>query len=252
MLDLDRTYLESENTLTAYFLVTHGSSDRRSWQNLQNLVDRSQAEVDFLVGGGCLEGMASSLEEQLKVFGEIAKAKGYTEIVVVPLFLLAGVHVKEDLPNAVSIAQSYFSDPLDLPINFQIAAHLGTHAKIPELMRQQFELYPSSQSRILLSHGSRRASANQPIQDLAKSLGAIDAYWSVSPSLETQLDSLITQGVTRITVLPYFLSDGYITESIEQKISSYIKLNETLKINLTPVPIPPAQIAKMATELPFV
>jgi sirohydrochlorin cobaltochelatase len=234
-------------SLRACFFVTHGSSNPRSWQFLQQLVLLAQSQVDALIGGGCLEGLELSLAEQLQSFGEVAKSQNYTEIEVVPLFLLAGVHVKEDMIAEVAIAQTHFSDSLYL----KITPHLGTHPKIQVLMHELYaqfdtESKPASKpARILVSHGSRRAGANHPIESLAKNLGAIAAYWSISPNLETQIELLISQGIKNMTILPYFLSEGHTTEAIRQKISSYPQLN----INLTRIPILPLQIIDLALDM---
>jgi sirohydrochlorin cobaltochelatase len=89
----------------------------------------------------------------------------------------------------------------------------------------------ASQAWILLSHGSRRHNGNQPVEALATKLGAVAAYWSVSPSLETQVAALVNAGSRQIGVLPYFLFAGGITDAIAQKIAA---LSQELKaVNLS-------------------
>ncbi len=234
----------------ALFLVTHGSSDPRSWLALQNLVTvaRSSSNLsDRQISGGCLEGQILSLAEQLVQFATEVIKGGGSEIVILPLFLLAGVHVSEDIPAEVAIAQSKLQDKFAGKLTFRTTAHLGTDAQIPSLLRQQFEKYtdhdnPQKSGRILVSHGSRRVGANQVIEDLARQSHAIAAYWGVEPKIETQIESLLAQGIDKIIVLPYFLTEGSITEAIANKLKPY---NDLVQIKQLPVPLSSEQIVSL-------
>lgn len=227
----------------ALFYVTHGSSDRRSWLALQNILTVARSPIfgdKFpLIGGGCLEGQELSLSQQLAQFAaEVIKAGG-AEIVILPLFLLEGVHVSVDIPEEVAIAQNKFEGE----IKFRIAPHLGTHPQISDAISQHFHKYAADQaeppSRILIAHGSRREGANQVVENLAHQSQAIAAYWGVEPKIETQIESLLTQNISKIQVLPYFLTEGGLTELIAQKIRYYC---DRAEIQLLPVPLSETQI----------
>ena len=236
----------------ALFLVTHGSSDRRSWLALQNLVTVARSQSDQHISGGCLEGQTLTLAQQLAQFAnEViqhgdsgADSKDVSEIVILPLFLLEGVHVSEDIPAEVAIAQAQFENKLI----FRTTAHLGTDAQIPNLLLQHFEKYSKwdihkKQARILFAHGSRRAGANQVVENLAKHSQAIAAYWGVEPKIETQIESLLAQGITEISILPYFLTEGGITEAIAKKIEIY---RDRAEIQQLPVPLSSEQIVNLS------
>ncbi|NUN64653.1 hypothetical protein HCU40_07795 [Pseudanabaena biceps] len=227
----------------ALFYVTHGSSDRRSWLALQNILTVARSPIfgdKFpLIGGGCLEGQELSLSQQLAQFAtEVIKAGG-AEIVILPLFLLEGVHVSADIPEEVTISQNQFTGE----IKFRIAPHLGTHPQISEVISQHFYKYAANQaepaSRILVAHGSRREGANQVVENLAHQSQAIAAYWGSEPKIETQIESLLTQNISKIQVLPYFLTEGGITELIAKKIQQY---SDRADIQLLPVPLSETQI----------
>jgi sirohydrochlorin ferrochelatase len=234
---------------TAIFLVTHGSSDRRSWLALQNLVTVAKSRSDRYISGGCLEGQELSLAQQLEIFATEAIEEEISEIVILPLFLLEGVHVSEDIPAEVAIAQSKFQEKL----KFRVTARLGTSPQIPSLLSQHFEKHetgteqsaPSQFARIVMAHGSRRAGANQVVEDLATQSQAIAAYWGVEPKIETQIEHLISQGISEINVLPYFLTEGGITEAIAKKIGAY---SDRAKIQLLPVPLSDQQIVDLALK----
>ena len=242
----------------ALFLVTHGSSDRRSWLALQNLITVARSLGDQVgdrhISGGCLEGQPLTLAQQLVQFADEVSQCGGSQIIILPLFLLAGVHVSEDIPAEVAIAQSKFQNEFQNKLTFSITARLGTNSQIPNLLLQQFEKYEKhehdhlsqKQGRILIAHGSRRAGANQVVEDLAKHSQAIAAYWGVEPKLETQIESLLAQGICEINILPYFLTEGTITEAIARKLEPY---RDRAQIQLLPVPLSSQQIIDLSLEL---
>jgi sirohydrochlorin ferrochelatase len=231
---------------TAIFLVTHGSRDPRSWQSLQDIVTTARLRhgQDFHISGGCLEGQKLSLSQQLEIFASEAIQSEISEIVILPLFLLEGVHVSEDIPAEIAIAQSKLQEKL----KFRITAHLGTNPQIPSLLSQHFEKYETGaqhSARIVMAHGSRRAGANQVVEDLAIQSQAIAAYWGVEPKIETKIEDLLSQGLSKINVLPYFLTEGGITEAIARKIEPYC---DRAQIQQLPVPLSIEQIIDLALK----
>lgn len=252
---------------TALFLVTHGSSDRRSWLALQNFVTIARSRKNKYgddydnryISGGCLEGQELNLSQQLEQFATEVILDGVSEIVILPLFLLEGVHVSEDIPEQVAIAASKltkkfpdkFSDRSDDRSIFRITAHVGTDNQIPSLLLQHFEKYSDEsslerQGRILIAHGSRRFGANQVVEDLATQSQAIAAYWGVEPKIETQIENFLAQGIRKINVLPYFLTEGGITEAITNKLKPY---RDHIQIQQLPVPLSNEQTVDLALKL---
>ncbi|MFO0173064.1 MAG: CbiX/SirB N-terminal domain-containing protein, partial [Aphanizomenon sp.] len=71
---------------------------------------------------------------------------------------------------------------------------------------------------IILAHGSRRAGSHAPVENIAASVSAITAYWSVPPSLEVRVQELINAGYGQIAIFPYFLFTGGITDAIAQTV----------------------------------
>jgi sirohydrochlorin cobaltochelatase len=258
---------DSHSTYEAYFLVTHGSKSPHSWTALQTLITHTQTLTEVCVGGGCLEGQAISLAQQLQQFCETLSQQSQQSnlkqinVAVIPLFLLPGVHAREDIPAEIAIAQQKIANSLDCQISLKLTPHLGTHPQIPSLLQSQLNSLidhsnPVNNQNIgfiLLSHGSRLLETFQTIEALADQLGAIAAYWSVPPSLNTQIEQLIAQGKERITIMPYFLSSGGIMDAIAQQISLYsdslTDASRRAQINIAPTPFSPEQIARLALDL---
>jgi len=166
-----------------------------------------------LVGTACLELSAFPLHEQIKEFGDRAVAAGYNRVQVVPLFLLPGVHVMEDIPEEVAVAQQKLGQKLKIDLR----PYLGTHPDLSQLLANQLA-FTKADAWILLAHGSRRAGSKQPVEAIAKQLKAVSAYWAVAPRLEARVKQLVGVGHRQIGIVPYFLFAGGITDAIAQSV----------------------------------
>ncbi|MDX2256709.1 MAG: CbiX/SirB N-terminal domain-containing protein [Pseudanabaenaceae cyanobacterium bins.39] len=247
---------------TALFFVTHGSRDRRSWDSLQNIlaVARSLHDAGALtelcpnimaIGGGCLEGQATTLAQQIEQFAiaikqQFSPALQIENILVIPLFLLAGVHVQEDIPAQITMATAKLAPQ---GIKLKVQPYLGANPHIPHIIAQKFTqaITPDSPhtARLLVAHGSRHTGGNDTILRIAEQSQAIVAYWGIEPKIDTQITNLISQGYRKICILPYFLTQGGITEAIEQKAAIY---QGQISIEHLGVPLSEQTIIKLSLD----
>ena len=204
---------------SAYLLVSHGSRDPRPQAEVEKLAvlvsqklarGNRQHEVLPLVSTACLELAPLPLHQQIEAFGLKAQSSGFNRLQILPLFLLPGVHVMEDIPSEVDRAR------LGLNLKIEIRPHLGAHPGLGKLLKTQ--VTSDANAKILLSHGSRRPKGNQPVEELATRLGAVAAYWSVSPSLEMRVKELVGAGYRKIAIIPYFLFPGGIGDAIAHAV----------------------------------
>lgn len=227
---------------SAYLLVSHGSRDPRpqiAMEQLARLVSQSTARMaasdlalwnygmsphppislvapqmwEPVVGTACLELSTEPLHEQIKKFGDRAVGSGCNRLQIVPLFLLPGMHVMEDIPSSVAIAQKTLGQELKIDLR----PHLGTHPGLEHILATQMAASAAS-CWILLAHGSRRTGSKQPVEAMAKRLGSQEAYWAMPPRLESRVKELVGAGYEKIGILPYFLFAGGITDAIAQSV----------------------------------
>lgn len=248
----------------AYLLVSHGSRDPRpqfAIEALAHLVSqrlpvqpissaaRSASGSAFpcqplvpFVGTATLELAALPLHQQIQQFANRTIAAGCQTLKILPLFLLPGVHVMEDIPQEMATVQQSLSNSIALDLR----PHLGSHPQLKDLLNN--ELAPSA-PRILLSHGSRRAGGNEPVETIAAQIGAVAAYWSVPPHLEAQVAALVKTGCREIVILPYFLFAGGITDAIVQTVADLAARFPTVQIHLAdPLGASPT-MAELAVDL---
>jgi len=239
------------NHSSAYLLVTHGSRDPRPQKAIAELAllvaqqltcystqaNRSDVQTTSLqesavfpashrqitvlsndsplIGTAVLELHPLPLHQQIQQFADQARQKGCQHLQIIPLFLLPGVHVMEDIPTEVGLAQATLGTSMLL----ELRPYLGSHGGLLRLLT----VPPSSPiptGHVLIAHGSRRPKGNKPVEAIATQLGVLAAYWSVPPTLQAQIVHLIEQGCQRICIHPYFLFSGKVTDAIAQAVEA--------------------------------
>ncbi len=235
---------------TAYLLVYHGSRDSRPQDEMLRIAEsvrqklgeqlvsskRQRVEVlkdddrenqrsrwgsqitdqsQALVYTAALELAPLPLEGAIAQLIPFLYQQEITELRVMPLFLLPGVHVREDIPEAIAKAQAETENK----VKISLCSYIGQSPLMAEKLKTLFSDSENS-AKIIVSHGSRRVGGNQPIENLAQQLGVSAAYWSVSPSLSEQAISLVKGGMKTIEIKPYFLFPGGITDAIAEEVQS--------------------------------
>jgi sirohydrochlorin cobaltochelatase len=229
---------------SAYLLVSHGSRDPRS----QIAVDRLAQQLSLSLGQlssttspariatAQLELADKPLHLQIIDFADNCSEWGIdspslrdaarTErrcqrVVILPLFLSPGVHVMEDIPAEVELAEQMLKTrqqpEIDRRLKLILTPFVSTYADFANLFGESRSHLPHS--TIILAHGSRRKGGNIMAEQLAASLKAEIAYWSIEPSLVDRVATLVATGATDIGILPYFLFVGGITDAIAELVS---------------------------------
>ncbi len=251
----------------AYLLVSHGSRDprpqiaverlaylvRQHLENRQLVAAKSRLPLrgsqqerpkalalldkpsSLLIETATLELATVPLSERIIAFAQKAQSLGIKQVKIVPLFLLPGVHVCQDIPQEVAIARSEI--PADL--HLELCPYLGSYGRLSTLLARQLSHTPT-EATILVSHGTRHVGGNYPVKVLATQLDALAAFWSAFPGLEEQVSNLVTVGKKRIAILPYFLFTGGITDAIAQQVQRlqcaypHVKLRLGIPLGATP------------------
>ena len=228
---------DSTKSASAYLLVIHGSRHPHYQIAVEKLAQMVRQQLKLrdisdgkpknghgssltvskipshLVGKSSLELASEPLHKSIEDFASRARAIGYQQVVILPLFLLNGVHVQEDIPKQVKLAKQ----ALDNSMQVKLLPYLGSYPDLSEMLARKF-LSLTAQGKILLSHGSRFPHANQSMEKLASKLGAVAAFWSTKPSLKEQVELLVAMGNQEIAILPFFLFSGGITEAIASQV----------------------------------
>ena len=263
---------------SAYLLVTHGSRDPRpqiavrrlaclvkrqltlrqpigiyeSFSTKNRTVERSMKRATAvlksisspLIETASLEVAPVSLSQRIQQLGDKAKIRGIQNLKIIPLFLLPGVHVREDISGEVASAQQH----LGKTINLELMPHLGSYCRLACFLSRQFE-GAATVGKVLMAHGSSYRGGNQPIEAIAHHLQVLPAYWSVSPTLTDLVNILVRQGKKSITIVPYFLFAGRTTTAIAQKVQQLQLTVPKIKLQMgSPLGATP-ELAKLIVEI---
>ncbi|NJK37499.1 MAG: sirohydrochlorin chelatase [Oscillatoriales cyanobacterium RM2_1_1] len=224
---------------SVYLLIAHGSRDpnypvalEQLARDLERRLEHRLAEniganiganshnvtgdqAPITVGTGTLECAPISLHQQIQHFFHSLEPPRPTAIRLFPLFLFSGVHVQADIPLEIAMAR----EALGSEVHLEVLPYLGAQTtQITQTLQTYLAAIPVD-TWVIVGHGSRRPRGNQPMERLAHQLAAVPAYWSVSPSLDTQVQQLIHAGIQTIGILPYFIFSGGITGAIQQDIT---------------------------------
>jgi sirohydrochlorin cobaltochelatase len=204
-------YLLFTGVADAYLLVSHGSRDPRPQIAVRQLAEQLSTCLPAVVGTAQLELAEVPLHVQISDFASQVAGSGIDRVVLIPLFLIPGVHVMEDIPAEVVLANARGTIPAI------VSPFLGSHPDFANLFAGHGS--GSTERAIILAHGSRRSGGNQIVEDLAATLNVRAAYWSVPPSLTDRVMELVVTGANKIEILPYFLFAGGITDAIASSVA---------------------------------
>ena len=275
--------------LSTYFLVSHGSRDPRSRLELQSLAKILSKKIltgysrsnnlDLLqcpqiISTGVLELGPKCLHEQIEDFWKYTRSLNINQLEIIPLFLLPGVHVKEDIPTEIEIFQqklkaaspdmifdqeeSFDRAEANLqrntPIKINLCPYIGVHRDMTSLLGRKITPVKAD-AWVIVSHGSRRPGSNEVVEKIALSLASscdvfvCDAYWSVPPDLNSRVEMLVEQGYGKIGILPYFLFKGSITDAIADRVNELAKVYPTVKFHLAEPLGATEELAKLVMDL---
>jgi sirohydrochlorin cobaltochelatase len=203
--------------ITSDFIVTQENYLEQQSNFLLSLNPTTMATSERvslpLVKTAALELAVVPLHQKLIDLAGFWTDRGCFKIRILPLFLAPGVHVTEDIPSEIALAQQRIGKSVE----FELLTYLGSYRSLSALLAQQIAEFADGEI-ILMAHGSRYRQANSNCERLAANLKATIAYWSIEPSLSQQVRALVDAGKTKIAILPYFLFPGRISQTIAARV----------------------------------
>ncbi|NEQ41583.1 MAG: sirohydrochlorin chelatase [Okeania sp. SIO3I5] len=277
------------NYLSTYFLVSHGSRDPRPNLELNRLAELLSRQIPLskffrkqnnilkspVISTGVLELGPKSLHEQIEDFWQYTRSLDITQMQIIPLFLLPGVHVTEDIPaeieifrervRAIATSDIFLHEQqsnlklenqleIDTPVKINLYPYIGSHPKMANLLATKITSV-SADAWVLISHGSRRPGGNEVVEKISQSLASScqvmvsTAYWSVPPDLKSRVEILVKQGYREIGILPYFLFNGGITDAIADTVDQLSQIYPTIKFRLNTPLGATEELANLVSDL---
>jgi sirohydrochlorin ferrochelatase len=196
-----------------YLLCGHGSRDPASVAGFESI---ARGLAPLLAGWPFVHGFMELAEPDLDAaVGTLARA-GVRRVLAVPGFLFAARHVREDLPRLLAAAAARHG------VDCRLGRELGADPRLVQvLVDRAVAAVPEPTTRagmglLLLGAGSSNEATNAGLGALAdtlvRSLGcaaAVAGFASVAaPTAAEAVERLLAQGLERILLLPWFLTEG--------------------------------------------
>lgn len=202
-------------TMEAIIYIAHGSrlatANERCITFIKQVMDRSEAQVQAY---GFIEHAKPSIAEAI----EACMEQGASEITVVPMLLLPGIHANEDIPAVFN----EFPDVL-----FHYGKPLGVDETMVELLSDRLTMSGFSdrvtETVLLVGHGSRESAAAVEFEKLARHLSrkiaaeVHTAYLTTPDFYHEKVKELIDK---KVYILPYLLFSGGYTVKMEKELGN--------------------------------
>ncbi|HSM94241.1 MAG TPA: sirohydrochlorin chelatase [Anaeromyxobacteraceae bacterium] len=219
-------------------ILGHGSRRPAANAQFEALVARFRARrPDLDVGHAYIELAAPLLAD-----GLAALARRSDRVTVLPLFLFAAGHVKEDVPEAIEEARRRFPS-----VRFETAAELGVDpAMVAIALDRAGEAVPlrgpEAARTVLLTigRGSLDSDANGNFYKLSRIVAERGGFARpelcfiavVDPLLPDALERAALSRPERLLVLPYFLFEGLLMEQIREEVARFAARHPEIQVRL--------------------
>lgn len=224
---------------TGLLIIGHGSRDPHANAEFESLVAAYRAaRSDIEVAHGYVELAHPLLSIALRDLAQRVES-----VVVLPLFLFAAGHVKNDIPLALSQARREFPT-----VRFTVTNALGVH---PNLVELAFERARSAlagarevgkSAVVVVGRGSSDPDANGDFCKVVRLLAeGREMRWVVpcfigvtKPLFEETMEWVARARPERIVVVPYFLFGGWLIAKIREQVDSFQHRYPWIKTELVP------------------
>ena len=222
---------------TSFILLGHGSLKQNSEVTMMRLARLLSCE-DIPTNVAFLNFSSPTLAEAVKS----CVARGISTIFIQPYFLIQGYYVDKALPQQVAeIKQDYPK------VSFHISKAFGYHPNFVEIVYQNFlKTLPNTESEkdglLLIAHGTPQEEANEPIWQVLASLktkprvtAAQLCFMEINtPNILEGSNILVSQNVTHISAVPYFLQLGkHVKEDLPAAIAEAKKQHPNTSFTLS-------------------
>lgn len=219
-------------SVKAILYIGHGTRSKEGAEEAKSFIHRVMERINVEIQEVCfLELTKPGIEEGFLHCVE----RGATEITVVPLFLLAAGHIKEDIPKALSsLCERYPT------INVKIRDPFGVQGKIldgiAEMVKETVTDLTPKDSILIVGRGSSDKSIHTAFADIARGISKrlgieniqVCYLAATEPRLPEGLETISKNATGKIIVIPYLLFSGLLLKEVDQMVSMKRKLGQQI------------------------
>ncbi len=244
---------EGDGTPPAMLVVGHGSRDADGVEEFWTLAERIREAAGALpVEFGFIELATPLVDDAL----DRLVAAGPTDVVSVPLVLLAAGHLKNDGPAALARARMRHPDA-----RFRMARDLGIHPVVLDVAEERIrealgETDPAETAVVLVGRGSSDPDAGADLYKVARLLAdgrglpmVEPAFIQVAqPDVPTALERCRRLGATTIVVAPFLLFTGRLLPRVYRQAAEWAEAHPGLDVRGAGHLGPDRRLARLVLE----
>ncbi|MEW9108107.1 MAG: sirohydrochlorin chelatase [Cytobacillus gottheilii] len=207
--------------MKAVLYIGHGSRNSQSNDKFHAFIQDVKPHINAAIQEvGFLENASPSISEAVAACVE----KGASEIMVMPVLLLAGIHGKEDIPEEIEKMKECYPHML-----FQYGRELGADPLAAQILAERvqekhFSEDNSKKALLLIGHGSRVKESERQLSELSNLLKAELNSQHVfpcflkrsSPGYQEELHNVVESGYETIYTIPHLLFTGIFTKRMKE------------------------------------
>lgn len=218
--------------MKAVLYIGHGTRSKQGTAEARDFFEKVREKVEHPIQKLCfLELTEPAIEEGF----ELCIQQGATEVTVVPLFLLAAGHIKQDIPDALAPLKERFPD-----IQVKMADPFGVQDRIldaiAELVRREAQQVSPSDSILIVGRGSSDPGIHDSFDSIANGISRrlgvknvrVCYLAAASPSYKEGLESICNEAAGCIIVIPYLLFAGLLLNEINREVMKKRRLGRTI------------------------
>ncbi|PFJ18866.1 cobalamin biosynthesis protein CbiX [Bacillus cereus] len=227
--------------MKAVLYICHGSRLRAAKEEAIQFITSCMSRIEVAIQEVCFLELASpSIDEGFRT----CVKRGATEVIAIPVFLLAAGHVKKEIPFELEKLNNQYPN---------IKVLCGTPFGVSKTLIKSvyngsgIEEYKNKITLLLVARGSSDPEILQDINRIAalfqveEKIEKVEVCFlaAVEPKFEEKLKEVVERKAKNIVVLPYLLFTGLLMKHIEKevrqhemrevKISPYLGKNEAFQ-----------------------
>lgn len=219
--------------MKAILYVGHGTRSKKGAEEAKAFLQKVINQVDdaLIQEISFLELTPPFIDQAFKRCVE----RGATEITVLPLFLLAAGHIKEDIPEVLLKLKEHYP-----AIQVKMKDPFGVQDEIldavVELVLSVVEDISPEDSLLIVGRGSSDPSIHKSFAEIADGLGkrigtdkvSVCYLAAASPNFEEGLEAVSQRTTGKVIVIPYLLFSGLLLSEVIRNVRVRQRLGETI------------------------
>jgi len=215
--------------MKAILYVGHGTRSKQASEEVKEFIQRVIGKINIPIQEISFLELTQPLIEE-----GFAKCvhRGATQITVIPLFLLAAGHIKQDIPQTIASLQARYPD-----VEVEVKEPFGVHKAVLDAMAELVVVAAgelASQDQLLIvGRGSSDPSIYVDFFNIANGIKerlgiehvSVCYLAAAEPRFSEILERIVNKadGNGKIIILPYLLFSGLLLAEVDQRVLEWKK-----------------------------